>query len=302
MKKIYFFAIVFQFTSEVFSQHSDTQTAQLLCDQTNRTLQTLAGGGNQTTEVANLACYPQVYPETNSAWLKWEMAGGGSLGFTILPFAAADDIDFVLYRLPNGVGDCSVKTPVRCMVAGQVLGETKPLGQACTGATGLRTTSDGDGEKVGCRANSDNFLASVETLEGEAYLLFINNYHSANGVSVRFSGNSVFRAFPDACGAGAGSGGATSEVAGVAAADQLRFSAAYPNPTNSEVNINAFSSIAQGGTYQVISASGQIVETQPFVLHEGDNPIKIQVAQLVSGVYFVKFVCGSALHIARFTR
>jgi hypothetical protein len=61
-------------------------------------------------------CRPGGLPAAPSAWLAFTAPADLLLAFDLLPVAPEDDLDFVLYELPEG--DCDRRRPLRCTAAG----------------------------------------------------------------------------------------------------------------------------------------------------------------------------------------
>src|SRR5688572_12388743 len=97
------------------SPQSDCNKAVILCDKSEFVVDTLLGTGTVDPGVMG-SC---VGMELSSAWYKWTAETSGSLTFTLTPNNyqpgfESDDIDFVLFELPNGITDCSNKIELRC--------------------------------------------------------------------------------------------------------------------------------------------------------------------------------------------
>lgn len=174
----------------VSSPSSDCTTAMVLCDKSSFTIPKMQGVGRDGNELGRASCVPQ---ESSSAWFKWTCDKAGSLTFTLRPVNPSDDLDFVLFLLPNGVDDCSLKIPVRCMASGENVNQPVEMWQRCTGATGLRSHEVDIMEGEGCDEFDNNFVAAVQMEPGQAYALVVNNYHnSGNGFSIEFGGSGTF--------------------------------------------------------------------------------------------------------------
>ena len=117
---------------------SDCATAVVLCDKSPFTVPNVRGAGFNKYELPFGICIDN---ESSSAWYKWTCSKPGTLTFNLTPVNPSDDIDFALFLLPNGVDDCTVKIPVRCMASGEIADGSFSSWASCTGATGLRTSS-----------------------------------------------------------------------------------------------------------------------------------------------------------------
>ncbi|MCF8244678.1 MAG: OmpA family protein [Saprospiraceae bacterium] len=172
------------------SPSSDCTTAVVLCDKSSFTVPSMNNAGRNTAELPKGICVPE---ESQSAWYKWTCEESGLLSFTLKPINPSDDLDFVLFLLPNGVSDCSMKIPVRCMAAGENLGAPYSTWERCSGTTGLSPSSSDIVEDQGCDENNDNFLTPLRMESGKSYALMVNNYqNTGNGFSVEFGGSGTF--------------------------------------------------------------------------------------------------------------
>ena len=168
---------------------SDCPQGNLLCDKSPYSLDNLNGVGNLTNEVAGTC----IQEEFASVWLKWIIKDAGTLTFTLFPNNNVDDLDFAVFRLPNGVNDCSNKVLVRCMAAGETTGRPASYNAPCFGPTGLRATEQDVTEQPGCDNGNNNFVASIDAKKGEVYALIVNNFSkSGHGFTLRFAGTSTF--------------------------------------------------------------------------------------------------------------
>jgi outer membrane protein OmpA-like peptidoglycan-associated protein/DNA-directed RNA polymerase subunit N (RpoN/RPB10) len=172
------------------SPSSDCATAVVLCDKSPFTVPSVTGAGLNRFEFSRGLCVPE---ESQSAWYKWTCESSGPLTFTLSPINPSDDLDFVLFWLPNGVSDCSMKVPIRCMASGENVSDSYANWKRCTGSTGLRSKSSDIIEEQGCQEFDDNFLAPLQMEAGKSYALVVNNYHNTgNGFSVEFGGTGSF--------------------------------------------------------------------------------------------------------------
>ncbi len=174
----------------------DCNTAAILCDKSSFTVQFVNGTGFDPNEISNTTCdrSPNCFiEESSSSWYKWTCDQSGSLTFSLTPVNPADDLDFLLYELPNGIDNCSNKQEIRCMASGENVGEPLANWAACTGATGLSTNDSDEFENCGCEAGDNNFVSAVDLVAGRSYALVVNNFsNSGSGFSVSFGGSSTF--------------------------------------------------------------------------------------------------------------
>ena len=164
---------------------SDLEIASVLCDKSQFVIQKIDGTGNDNDE-ARGTCLDVpgsgFSSEQSSTWFTWIAANDGKLTFIITPLNPSDDIDFVVYELPNGINNSDGKIPLRCMAT------------SCTGPTGLDLTSNDDSESPGCESGEDGFVRAIDMEEGKAYGVLINNFtNTGNGIAMEFGGDGEFQ-------------------------------------------------------------------------------------------------------------
>jgi gliding motility-associated-like protein len=131
--------------------------------------------------------------ESNSSWYTWTCEESGSLTFTLTALRENDDLDFALYELPNGAGNCSEMIELRCMLSGANTNESFEQFERCVVQTGLSLSDNDIGETCGCQPGDNGFVSAVNLVEGRAYGLLVNNFSpSGNGFSIEFGGTSTF--------------------------------------------------------------------------------------------------------------
>lgn len=179
---------------------SDCPQASILCDKSPFVVKDVSGAGSNPSELNDAECFfngsSGVNNESNSTWFVWTCSQAGSLTFALTPNNGPDDLDFVLYELPNGITNgvvnCAGKQVRRCMASG----ETPNVNSApCLGPTGLRTGENDTSEDAGCSDNGDNaWLSPLEMTVGTTYALCVNNFSlSGNGFGVEFGGTGEFQ-------------------------------------------------------------------------------------------------------------
>ncbi len=164
---------------------SDLEIASVLCDKSKFVIQQVVGTGNDNNE-ARGTCLDipgsGVTSEQSSTWFTWIAANNGQLTFSLDPIKPDDDLDFVVYELPNGLNNTDGKIALRCMAT------------ACEGPTGLDLTSTDLSEDQGCDFGEDGFLQALDMEAGKAYGVLINNFsESGNGFSMEFGGDGEFQ-------------------------------------------------------------------------------------------------------------
>ncbi len=167
----------------------DCPTATFVCSKNPIEISSVFNAGLDPTELNDAACFQGLGGESSSAWFVFTAANAGTLEFTITPNDPADDLDFVLYRLPNGQGDCTGKVSERCMAAGDFL-PTSP----CMGPTGLNATATDLNQPPGCAPGQDNFLRFLTMVPGTTYALVVNNFTTlGNGFTIEWGGSAIFQ-------------------------------------------------------------------------------------------------------------
>jgi gliding motility-associated-like protein len=168
----------------------DCTTKSHLCDQSDTvTFVNLTGAGTDARESEGTcmgASTPTGPIEANTAWFTWTSDGAGTLAFDIVPTNPNDDIDFVIYEMPNSsCSDITVANSIRCMASG---------GGTCVGPTGLDFASTDLIEQLDCIPSDDNYVRYLDMVDGMMYGLLINNFSSAgNGFTLTFSGTGKFK-------------------------------------------------------------------------------------------------------------
>ena len=173
---------------------SDCPTSSILCDKSPFVVQYVTGAGNNNQELQDAPCFNNGSPgifESNSTWFVWTCAQSGTLNMTLTPLNGPDDLDFIIYRLPNGIGNCNGKEVERCMASGQ----SKDINStACLGPTGMRNGDPDISEDAGCSEPGDDaWLRPLDMVQGETYALVVNNFSATgNGFSIEFGGTGEF--------------------------------------------------------------------------------------------------------------
>ena len=170
----------------------DCPTATVVCGTDPIEVDQVFGAGIDPFELDDAPCLIGFAGESSAAWYVFTAANNAKLTFTITPNDPNDDIDFVLYRLPNGPGDCTGKISERCMVAGD-FGPTSP----CMGPTGLNLTATDVNQPPGCAQGMDNFLRFLTLVPGRTYALCINNFTTiGNGFTIEWGQDVLFEGQP----------------------------------------------------------------------------------------------------------
>jgi gliding motility-associated-like protein len=171
---------------------SDCVIASVLCNKETFTVDDVVGPGNEPDEAGNSSCLGAISmgnSESNSTWFTWTAATSGTLTFTLSPTNPLDDLDFVLYELPDGILNCGNKQELRCMASGDF-----DFPSPCMGPTGLAEGETDLSESSGCSDPAqNNFLAPINMVAGRSYALLVNNFTSTgNGFTLEFGGTGTF--------------------------------------------------------------------------------------------------------------
>jgi len=181
--------------NQVPDPSSDCVSSVILCDKSSFVVEQLIGTGLSMDQLPPSQCNREgcTFVESNSSWYTWTCEESGTLSFTLTPLKEDDDLDFVLYELPNGLNNCSELIELRCMLSGENRDRPFREWEPCTGPTGLSLAEGDIGEFCGCDAGDNNFVSAVNLIEGRVYGLLVNNFsESGNGFSIDFGGTSTF--------------------------------------------------------------------------------------------------------------
>ena len=73
----------------------------------------------------------------------------------------------------------------------------------------------------------------------------------------------------------------------------------YPNPAKNELFFECYSATSQDGTLHIIDQSGRLSHSIPVQLEEGNNQTKINISNISSGFYFVRFVTAQKTYSSK---
>lgn len=303
MKKVLLSLITMIAYGSIIAQisHSDCGTAFMVCSHDAIAIEELPGAGN-IQELNNINCSNLNANETNSVWFKWKIETAGDLGFTILPVDENSDIDFVLYRMTDALNNCEAKEEIRCMASGENRGTKIGTSQYnCLGATGLSYISEDLSEKAGCSSEDDNFLSTINTLDGESYALVVNNYYSTKGFIIEFTGAATFNSKIEDCEVDVEQSVSIQDIH----ENKLVFGDLYPNPANNVITLgvkNNTSNTYGNARSILVNTKGQVVKEKGFDLGIGETKISMALDELPTGTYFIKTEIENNIHIARFVK
>lgn len=268
--------------------HADCASALEICNKQTLHL-AAAGAGNDPTELNNATCFLNGVPvgvESNSVWIRFTAAQGGSLWFIIRPDTPSIDLDFVVFRLP--AGDCANKELLRCMAAGDF-----QFPSSCMGPTGLLPGQTDISEDAGCTdPDDDNFLAPLELQAGETCVLAINNFTSVlDSFTVEFCGSALL--------------GCETEICNTllnATDDQPEIQAfhVYPNPTTTgTMQVEWKLSKPERVTSTLYNAVGAPIRTVAGDFPSGTNAVSFETAGLPAGLYVLTLDNGHSVQSKR---
>lgn len=175
---------------------SDCSTGLVLCDKSAFTIPSVQTAGNDPDEIQDIFCQGgSPVTEDQSTWFKWICEDPGTLEFNLSPIDSDDDLDFIIYELPNGLDNCDDKEPLRIMLSGRNGSDPAGLTWAdCIGATGLRAGESDERENCGCEPDDNNYIRPIDMVAGRAYALVVLNFTtSGNGFTLEFGGTGTFR-------------------------------------------------------------------------------------------------------------
>ena len=179
----------------------DCSSGVILCDKSPFVVPSLSGSGFIPDEIGDIPCNRGssssqgacVTTEDNSSWYKWTCDQPGTLTFALTPLNPDDDLDFVLYELPNGIDNCTNKEYLSCMTSGENVGEPVENWFPCTGRTGMSEADPDNFEQCGCEEGDNNFVSAIEMEAGKSYALVVMNFTSSgSGFSIEFGGTGTF--------------------------------------------------------------------------------------------------------------
>lgn len=278
MRSTRFFSIILLLGAAVaaFSQnHTDCATSIFLCEKTGFTI--ASSGGIGISDGIESTC---LNDEFASTWFRWKVAQPGNLIFLLTPNHASDDLDFAVFKL-NSTGDCDSKTLVRCMAAGETVGD--PTGSLpCLGSTGLALGETDIEEASGCSNGNNNFLAPLSCLAGEEYVLLVNNFSQSNGGFTLTLG---------------GDAGLSCDSTSTAATEEVaaRLPLIYPNPANELLQL-----VMPGNQglvhYRLTDSVGRLMEAGEFI----GNNYQIMLSGYQNGVYFLAIEYSCNIIVKRF--
>ncbi len=186
LSSIYFLLLFMIFSQINFAQdYKDCATAYSPCGESPFYFEILMGIGTSEPEI-DTTC---VLGEMNSTWITWTVIQGGILTFVLTPDSVWQDLDFLVYKF-NTDNNCKNKELVRCMASGENISMPPDQWEICMGPTGLAVGEIDTEEFAGCSSTDNNFLAPIETNQGDSYVMLVNDFTNIGmGFTLSFGGN-----------------------------------------------------------------------------------------------------------------
>jgi Secretion system C-terminal sorting domain len=251
----------------LLAQTSDCVTGLNICNKDSFSFDYSFGKVRNESTTLDAQCFraigvPPDLESSPSIWIKWRVATSGTLTFTITPENYQDDIDFAVYKIRNDT--CGNKSAVRCMATG-ISADCERLGP-----TGLRESEQDVSETIGCTTPQNNFLAPLNVLAGELYVLFIiNATNSAPTKSkISFGGTALFEC---------------NTTTSLTKNDDDKLLKVYPNPVNDQLSIESNDPLSR---IMILNNLGQVL-IRKELLQDITNPINLSLKHLLSGHYII---------------
>ena len=163
----------------------------------------------------------------------------------------------------------------------------------CMGPTGLLLGETDYSASPGCAPGQNNFLAPINVLAGEQYVLAINYFSATlDTVRVEFCGTALLGCDSILC--------TTLSASQLPSPPGFRVGIFTPNPVvaSEPAALNISSDHTQSIRINLFEANGKLIRSEFRALNFGDNPLTIETKGLETGIYFVS-ICGES---AAFTR
>ena len=157
----------------------DACNALVLCGGSFSTSYSYNGYGSKLEQSQPAACFD----ETNSVWLRIQIATPGDIYFVITPVFSGNDYDFAVYNITGKTCD-SVNNSTRVRCNGADI-NSSPGGQTGLLPFGTGTTS-GPGPGI-------PFISPITAAAGDTYLIMIDNFYQGpqSGFTIDFTGSTA---------------------------------------------------------------------------------------------------------------
>jgi hypothetical protein len=265
-------SILFLMPTLNFSQnYQDCYDAFTICNKQTYHFKKMEGIGKVNDVLGTLRCSDEL-KETNSMWLSWTVEKAGIITFIIDPLNYENDLDFILFKKNF---DCSKLEEVRCMAAGNTIGQSLVRNRTCQGPTGLSYKSEDEYEKTGCHYDSDNFLKFLSAETGEEYILLVNNFNSTEGFNISFEGDAIFKI--------------KSDCEATANKQIIEISNINPNPATKTITISYSSLLDKTVEIDIFSLDGKKLFNNKVKANIGFNNYSIDLENYTAGNYLLRF-------------
>ena len=275
----YILFILLVTTSRILAQHKDCDSALEVCGNSPFHIVPAAGVGSTDAGIDNTC----VFQEFNSMWIKWTVIEDGIISFVLTPDSSLQDLDFVVFQSGSEY-DCNNKTQIRCMAAGANIGQPPQEWLNCAGATGLAAGNTDVEEPAGCSSSSNNFLAPLQAVAGDQYMMLINEFSdSGYGYTLSFTGTAVLSCI---------SGTADPELV----KPQATFSV-YPTVSTGTIFIRIAGAGLPDNHLNILNTEGQIVYANEQLC---GTPFQVDIHHLPPGAYFAVLRTSNSTQTQRF--
>ena len=271
--------ILLIYSPRINAQHKDCNTALELCDNSPISIVPGAGIGLPDEDIENTC----ILHEFNSMWVKWTVMENGIITFVLTPDSVEQDLDFIVFQSGSDY-DCNNKTLIRCMAAGANLSQPPEEWVNCTGATGLAIGNTDVEEPAGCSSSSNNFLAPIEALAGDQYIMLINELSKGGyGYTLSFTGTA---------GLGCITGTASTELV----KPQETF-AIYPTVSTGTIFIRIAGSEQTDNHLNIFNTEGQMV----YAIDQlSGRAFQVDLHHLPAGTYFAVLRTNNSMQTQKF--
>lgn len=264
---------------QIIAQHKDCDIALELCGNSPFHFVPASGIGVADIGIENTC----VFQEFNSMWVKWTVMEDGIISFVLAPDSSLQDLDFVVFQTGSEY-DCNNKTQIRCMAAGANVGEPPQEWANCAGATGLAVGNTDVEEPAGCSSSSNNFLAPIQAIAGDQYMMLINEFSdSGYGYTLSFTGTAVLSCI---------SGTSDHELL----KPQVTFTV-YPTVTTGTIFIRIADAGLSDNHVNIFNTEGQIVYTNEQLSRKATQ---VDLHHLSPGVYVAALSTSHSTQTQRF--
>ncbi len=166
-----------------FQPEQDACNALPLCGGVFTTPYSYSGYGYKLEQIVNYAGGDACFSESNSVWLKLQVATPGTIAFSITPVNTSNDYDFAVYNITGKTCDSiKLSTRVRCNGC--------DIFSSPGGLTGLSSTATGT---VSGPGPGPAFISAINAIAGETYLVMVDNFYQGplSGFTIDFGASTA---------------------------------------------------------------------------------------------------------------